>query len=274
MGGSDSAESAKALGKVALRRKSCLSGYLGDPVIRIFQKLHAHLKPSPVQIADGRDSIILGKFVAQIIFIQMAQLRQGIQSDWFTVMGIQITPDHGALPGGMPGGNHLKGGICDPSELDGKYFQHVAADHGVSLRLSVQLLIDRVEIKQEICLLSPAVKNAKILLAAEREADPVHPHRIVAERDTACGNLCMAQMRIDNDQVVPGYGILAVVDKKPALSLPDIEQLRVVVGMRDAQPVLLIAGGRGAHQGDILRRRVARGETERMIAHRTPFLSG
>ena len=78
------------LREIRLRRKPDTGGYLRYRQIGGYQKLLAGFQPPVCQVIDRRLSDTFGKGVCQIEFVDMRDLRQGIQSNVLGIIGVDI----------------------------------------------------------------------------------------------------------------------------------------------------------------------------------------
>ena len=76
--------------------------------------------------------------MTQIIFVQVTEFCQMIQSNVITVVRVQLTFDGGTFTTWVLGWHQLKGRISDAAQLDHQDLQHVAADYIISFFLPVQ----------------------------------------------------------------------------------------------------------------------------------------
>ena len=85
----------------------------------------------------------------------------------------------------------------------------------------------------------------------------------------------MENLGIDDHQVVFGNGIVFIFNQEIPLTILYVEQFGESMGMADAWPVSLIAGGRGAEQncirGSLLLGGKSNGSGTRPARHRIPL---
>ena len=105
------------LREIRLRRKADAGGYLSYRQIGGYQKLLAGFQPPVCQVIDRRLPDTFGKGMCQIEFVDMCDLRQGIQCNVLGIVGIDITLRQSTFLG------QLEGGVRDDGQvlLPGKY---------------------------------------------------------------------------------------------------------------------------------------------------------
>ena len=125
----DPIEFPEGLCEIRLGGKSCRAGDIRDGEIRIPEKLTGSLQSAPVQILDRRKSGIFGKGMCHIIFIHVSQPCQGVQSNMFCIVCVQIFFYLGTFfchPYSIDGDRHqLAGRAEDPQD---QYFKKVLTD--------------------------------------------------------------------------------------------------------------------------------------------------
>ena len=263
----------KALCQVALGGKSGQVGDGGNIVVRIFQKILAHFNAPAVQVVNRRDAVIPGEFVAEIVFVQMGQFCQGVQGNLLTVAGVQIALDLGALPAWMKGGNQLESGYGNPPQLHNENSQGMAADFLIAWIFLVQLCEKGVEIKLQVCLFLPAVKNLELFLIVKRETDPVHAYCEIGKGRCVSGSFRVLDVGIHNDQVIFGDGEGFVLDHKFPASFQHIEQFCKGVGVGNAGPVIFIPGKGSVHKNRFLGKGIFKIEGKRACTHGVHLLN-
>lgn len=115
------------LREIRLRRKADAGGYLSYRQIGGHQKLLAGFQPPVCQVIDRRLSDTFGKGVCQIEFVDMCDLRQGIQCNVLGIVGIDITLRQSTFLGQLEGGVRDDGQILLPGNIYQKHLEQSVA---------------------------------------------------------------------------------------------------------------------------------------------------
>ena len=107
--------------------------------------------------------------MTEIILVQVADGRQMIKRDVFSVIRIKISLDMCTFLAWVLCSDQFKRRICDPLKLKDQNIKHMSADFFVPFRLIVQFLKQSIKVKKQICFLFSAVKDTIFFLIIKRE---------------------------------------------------------------------------------------------------------
>ena len=108
---------AEDLREIRLRRKSDTGGYLRYRQIGGYQKLFTGFQPPVCQVIDRRLPDTFSKGVSQVEFVDMSDLRQGIQCNVLGIIGVDITLCQGTFLGQLEGGVGDDGQVLLPGNI-------------------------------------------------------------------------------------------------------------------------------------------------------------
>ena len=107
--------------------------------------------------------------MAEIILVQVADGRQMIKRDVFSVIRIKISLDIVHIPLlWMLCSDQFKRRICDPLKLKDQILS-ICLQIFRTFRLIIQFLKQSIKVKKQICFLFSAVKDAIFFLIIKRE---------------------------------------------------------------------------------------------------------
>ena len=217
------------LREIRLRRKADAGGYLSYRQIGGYQKLLAGFQPPVCQVIDRRLPDTFGKGMCQIEFVDMCDLRQGIQCNVLGIVGIDITLRQSTFLGQLEGGVRDDGQVLLPGNIYQEHLKQSVTYLFKAGKLVAEFLHHQLGKVDELFFIRAVAVEAVALRVVlprtgKRKCEPFHTeydifHGIVGKRF-----LRVLYIRIDDDQIVRLHRHLFILYIEGSLTPQDIEQ--------------------------------------------------
>lgn len=213
-----------------------------DAQIRSGQKLPARLDADVAEIAYRRDAEQVCESVHDIVFVQMGNLGQRIQSDVLHVVGVDILLELVAFTADPDGGNRLGIQVEIAQKVDDQHFQEVLTDQFMMRPVRFDLLQQDVHIKKKILFVLPAVENEIVIFVRGKKIQSLYAENDVFHGRRSLGNLRVGNVGVDDNKIVFPDRMTGIVDQIFSAALADVTQLCKIMRVGKAAPVALVSG--------------------------------
>lgn len=216
--------------------------HLCDAVVRVGKKLLAGVDADLAQIADRRAAAVQGKGVGKIIFIQMRNLRQGIQRDVLYIIRLNVSLDLDAFSVDLGGRGYLEGEIGPADQLDDQHLQKVLADNLTVPVFFFHFTEHGVHAEKQILLFIFAAENDVFLVSLKGKTHALHSDGYIFQRLFAGGDLRMGDSGIDDHEIILLDGVFLFFHQKAPHTVLYIKQFGKGMDVGMAVPVVFISG--------------------------------
>ena len=213
--------------------------------------------------------------MGKVVFVDMSDFRQSVQSDVLGIVGIDITLGEGALLGDLEGGVGDDGQIQFSRYKNEKHLQNALADKFVPRFFFTEFLQHQPGIIHEPVLGRSIAVMAEIfpdifLFAMIGKGKAVHAENDIFHGIVGSGFFRVFHMGVDDHKIVGLYRYQIVFDMKNAASVDDVKKLGKMVRMRKALPVAFVFGNRNIAEIKVQFRESFLFQIDSLIAHSGP----
>ena len=217
------------LREIRLRRKADAGGYLSYRQIGGYQKPLAGFQPPVCQVIDRRLSDTFGKGVCQIEFVDMCDLRQGIQCNVLGIVGIDITLRQSTFLGQLEGGVRDDGQILLPGNIYQKHLEQSVAHLFKAGKLVAEFLHHQLgEVDELFFVRAVAIEAVSLRIVlpctGKRKCKSVHTEYDIFHGIVGKCFFRVLYIGIDDDQIIRLHRHLFVLYIEGALAPQDLEQ--------------------------------------------------